>query len=272
MRSLFKSLRVGISMTSATVLCANHGRQATTDVLAVRTFGAVTPAAVGAELGAALDEANVGRFPTTIVLADEWTRIFMVTPPRNIERMRDCHAAVALRFQSLYGDLPGEWCIQAAHDAVRPFLACALPQSLRDVLLATCAERRLKVVSVAPHFVGAWNHSHRHLSNDAWFGTVYAGTLTLGAISGRRLMAIRRTAVPLGALQERTWLNDQVSREALRLGLPAPHCLSIYGETPDAWLIEGGGAGIDCKRLGIEPSDALLGQIPIGAAFACSEI
>lgn len=272
MLNLVKSLRVGISMTSATVLCTSRGRHPKTVVLAERTFSAVTPAAVGAALGAALDEANVGRFPTTIVLADEWTRIFMVTPPRNIERMRDCHAAVALRFQSLYGEPPGGWCVQADHDAVRPFLACALPQSLRDALIDTCAERGVTVVGIAPHFVGAWNHWRRQLSNEAWFGIVSAGHLTLAATSGGRLMEIRHASIPPAALQQRAWLNDQLSREALRLGLPAPRCLRICGEAPDAWLVEGINAGIDCKRLDTASADALRADRSAGAALTYSGI
>ena len=241
MPSLFKPLRIGISMAEVTVIRA--------DTQAAHPLATATPAAVAEALGLALDEAGVGRGAATIVLADEWTRLFMVTPPRNVERMRDCEAAVALRFQSLYGEPCNEWSVQADHDAAHAFLACAMPRALRDALLAACSARRLAVIGMAPQFVGSWNRWRRRLGDGAWLGVVHAGSLTLAATSGGRLAEVRRALIPPGALRQRAWLNDQLGREALRLGLPMPRGLWVCGDAPEAWLCEGDGAWIDCRRL-----------------------
>ena len=241
MPSLFKPLRIGISMAEVSVIRAG--------VFVAQPLAGATPAAVAEALGLALDEAGVGRGAATIVLADEWTRLFMVTPPRNVERMRDCEAAVALRFQSLYGEPCNDWNVQADHDAAHVFLACAVPRALRDTLLATCAARRLAVVAMTPQFVGSWNRWRRRLGEGAWLGVVHAGSLTLAATSGGRLAEVRRALIPPGALRQRAWLNDQLGREALRLGLPVPRGLWVCGDAPEAWLSEGDGAWIDCRRL-----------------------
>lgn len=256
-------------MTAVTLTCTAPGRHAEPTVLAVCGLGGTSPVVVAATLSQVLGEAGLGRCTATIVLADEWTRLFMVTPPTNTERMRDCHAAVALRFQLLYGETPRGWSVQADWDAGHPFLACALPQTLCEAILHSCAEHAVSVVSMVPQFIGAWNRWHRHLGAATWFGIVHAGSLMLAAIEGGRLAEIRRLTVPQQALHRHAWLSDQVSREALRLGLHMPSSLRLCGDVPDAWLADGNGSGIDCRRL--DPPLAANETTGVGASAALAD-
>jgi hypothetical protein len=267
------TLQIGISMTSVTVLRDGRGKQAQPEVLAEQTLGAASAAAAAGALDQALqaarEQAPWRRGAAAIVLADEWSRSFMVTPPGNLESMRDCRAALALRFQALYGEEPSDWRILADWDACRPFLACALPHALQQSLHETCASHGLTLVSMAPQLICLLNRWRRQIGADAWFGSVHGGMLTLAAIDGGRLAQIRRAAIPASALLQQAWLKDQAGREALRLGLPLPRRLRLCGAVPAAWLADDD-EEFECSRLEAATKLGACAQDSAGAALACS--
>ena len=272
MPKFYTSLRIDLSMTSVTVTCPAQGSDGEPALLATCSFDKKTPMAVAVALGHALSKTGLDRRTAAIVLSDEWARIFMVTPPTNTERMRDCQAALALRFQLLFGETHGDWSVQADWNAGHPFLACALPKALGDAVLHSCAENGVSVVSMVPRFIRCWNRWHRHLGESTWFGIVHTGSLTLAAIEGGRLVEIRRVTVPQQALQKQAWLNDQVGRETLRLGLPMPRNLRLCGDIPDMWLAQSNGAGIDVRRLDPVPAAIEPAGVDTTAVLAGNEV
>src|SRR5262249_2020906 len=68
-----------------------------------------TPEAALQVLGTALTDAQCGGVRTSVVIGNEWARLFMATAPRNADSRRDCEAAAQLRFQQLYGDHARDW-------------------------------------------------------------------------------------------------------------------------------------------------------------------
>ncbi|UUZ49989.1 hypothetical protein LP420_07895 [Massilia sp. B-10] len=70
--------------------------------------------------------------------------------------------------------------------------------------------------------------------------------LTVGAIDGGRLQAVRAVALPDGASLE--WLERHIAREALRLNLPVPARLQLAGLAPAAWN-NSAGAALACTLL-----------------------
>jgi hypothetical protein len=233
------SLRIGLSRSSVALLRTRRWPCRRRELLVERSLDTSSPREIMHGLRAVLADASCARLTTTVVLADEWTRLFMVTPPHNAEKLRDCQAAAALRFQSLYGEPADDWKIDGDWDAQHPFLACALSRPMLAALQKVGAECRLTLVGIVPQFIAAWNCWHRGVQDNAWYATMHADIMTLGVIDRRRLVNVRRLTVPSLAHHDQAWLSEQITREALRLLLPLPARIHLCGSAPGVWFTQG---------------------------------
>jgi hypothetical protein len=258
-RRFGQGLRLGVARGGLALVRTSRWGGAPAALLAEHALaaGAIDSAdGVRAALAALLDGAGVAGWPVTIVLADDLVRLWQVTPPDNTTRLADLEAAAALRFQTLYGEPAAGWELSAAYDPVRPFLAAAMPRTLLAALARGAGEHGLKAVEIAPQFVAVLNRYRGAVQPGAWFGVVHDNVVTLGAGDGHAIAAVRAAALPQGA--DAGWLAAHVAREALRLNLPAPQRLQLWGSVPAGWLAAGG-----CTRLGAPvhpdwPAAALL--------------
>jgi hypothetical protein len=266
------SLRIGLSRTGITLLKTSGLLRRQTSLLANAALSeeaSAVPERLGAQLHNMLVAANCTKLPTTIILSDDWVRLLMVAPPRNAGSLQDCRAAAEMRFLALYGDSTAGWQLEADWDARHAFLACALPRPLLEVLQQTALKNGSTLISIAPQFIAMWNHWHRKLQADAWFGVVQGDMLTLGAIDQQRLCAVRPVAVPDGAWGDKQWLPEHLTREALRLNLPAPSCIQLCGALPDQWATRTMDA-LTCIRLDAGQSLTEPGSITAGGRLAGS--
>jgi hypothetical protein len=184
-----------------------------------------------------LANANCAGLPFCVTVADELTRLFIVTPPHNASRLHDLHAAASMRFAALYGDSLSAWNLQADWNVNAPFLACALPHTLLSALQQVAAHNQLPLLSITPSFAAAWNQYRNTVPPDAWFGVVQDHSLTLGAITPtpkRRLEAVRNIAIPDNG-HSLNWLQEQLSRAALQLNLPSPQQIQLVGNNRHWW-------------------------------------
>jgi hypothetical protein len=232
-------LRIGLSKRDVAIVLHGAGWRAKSTLLAHQALAdhamgdqtALQAQALAAQCAALLADTDCANLPLCVTVADAWTRLFMVEPPRNATRLQDLQAAAAMRFQALYGEAPADWQLQADWQLGAPFLVCAMPLALRDTLQRIAADNKLHLISLLPHFVVAWNRHCRALAPGAWFGTVQDDSLMLGAIahaSKRRLQTLRSIAIPPGDIEPR-WLQDQVARTALQAGLATPSLLQLAG-------------------------------------------
>ncbi|MDB5961371.1 MAG: hypothetical protein JWP59_2665 [Massilia sp.] len=240
------ALRLGVGLEAiALVETRRWGREATVLAELALDPSHALPAAVTAAAAALFNDAGRDGWPLTVVLADELVRLWQVTPPPDCTRMADLEAAAALRFQQLYGEPAAGWHVGADWQAGRPFLAAALPRSLQTAVQQAAGAHAMPLIEVAPQFLVLFNRWRDSLAAGDWFGVVHDGVLTLGAVDGGGIAAIRALATPPQAAAG--WLAEQVAREALRLNLAAsgqPH-LRLCGEVPAAWR-----AAPDCVVLG----------------------
>lgn len=247
-KSFGQSLRIGVSPHAVALVAASRFGKARPQLVAeLALVGAGQPGvgangaigaidaidAIGAALRQLLADAGSAKWNATIVLADELARIWQVTPPAGAARLADLEGAAALRFQSLYGASAAGWQLAGGWDAAKPFIACALPRQLLTMLTAAAAEQHVTLVEIVPQFVAGWNQWSGALKPGAWYGLVQHNVLTLGAIDGGQVRAVRAAALPDGA--NLAWLGQHVAREALRLNLPVPQRLQLSGEAPAAW-------------------------------------
>jgi hypothetical protein len=251
MTSLSTSLRIGLSKNGITLLRLSGWRQREHQMLADDALSneeILTPHQIAVQLGQFIKETNCDGLSAEVIVADEWVRMFIVTPPKNCSRIEDCRAAANMRFQSLYGEGVSEWYIEADWDPQHPFAACALPQSLRSALLQVATERRLTLTSILPHFIVSWNRWHRQLTSNSWFGIVNDNLLTLGIIDQGRLCSVRTVLLPEHAWEDTQWLPDYILLEGLRLNVSAATSLQLCGAIPGQWMTKAIGS-LQCIRL-----------------------
>lgn len=165
----------------------------------------------------------------SITIANSLVRLFMVTPPPNAAGQADLEAAAAIRFQALYGGLPGQWKIQASWHPGRAFPACALPAALHAVLLQGMAEHKLVLMEITPRFVAVWNRWRRHIRPDIWLVVIEDDHLTLAILSGYNVTALRATRLPQPLHNFAHWMTEHLQREALVLGFPLPALVQVCG-------------------------------------------
>ena len=260
-------LRIGLAPSGIGLLHHRGWPRQRSTVLGSGEFSdgaAVSVDELAAQLDALLAASPCRGLPARLVLADAWTRSWMVTPPSNAVRLADCQAAAAARFQTLYGEPPSAWQSAADWHARLPFLASALPAALVTALRRVCAEHRLVLLEIVPQFIAGWNRWCGALEDGAWFGVLQGSTLTLGAVSAGRLCALRSLALPRWAGTDPQWLRQAVQREALRSMLSPPSALALCGDVPAAWIVNAPGDWT-CRRLdrefraetGAAPSSAL---------------
>lgn len=262
------ALSLGLGEGELSLLQATGGWRARADGRpAPRHAEAAVPpdAAAGSRFAALLDalggllaeQAPRPGSAVDVVLADRWLRLWLVTPPRNALRRRDCEVAAAARFEALYGEPLGEgYRLAADWQARRAFLAAAMPTETLLALQALLQQHGLRLGAVQAHFVAAWNRLRRGVPEQAWFGKLDAGRLTLAARGTAGWLALRELVVSPPALGDTGWLRATAQREAARLGLAAPRCVALAGPVPPAWLAA---PGEDWQCLALQP-DAAAGS------------
>ena len=195
---------------------------------------------LSARLAPVLGSGRFAGLPLAVTLGDDCVRLFMVPPPRNAVSLQDVRAAASMRFHTLYGDDPAAWRIDCAAASDRPFLACALPAALASSVQAAARDHHLRLVSLAPTFVLAWNRLYRRLGS-AWLGVVQGGQITLGCTDGAALAAIHRA--PLGKVR------DVVRVASLRYGLDEPAELKLFGGSVPGLILPATQDGLTVTRI-----------------------
>lgn len=248
-------LRLGIGPAAVSLLAAPRRGGGNATVLAEQPVAGPGSEPLGQALRALVAGQDVAGAQVAVVLADELCRLWQVAPPPGAARLPDIEAAAALRFHALYGEGPAAWHLTADWHSTEPFFAAAIPRALLALVTAVAADSRLHVVQVVPHFVTAWNRWCRAIRPGAWFGQLHDGLLTVAAIEGRQLRAVRALQVPPGA--EHYWLTQMIGREALLLGLAAPAQLQLCGMLPAALARPAGAGQVAVTRLDAGQGDAL---------------
>jgi hypothetical protein len=113
------------------------------------------------------------------LVADPWARYAILPWPstRLDAAERLAHARCVL--VDAYGEAVADWTVTVADiPPGRPSIACAMPATLRGALEDTLAQARVKLVSLRPQLIAAFNAWRRHLpAGDAWFISVDDGSL-----------------------------------------------------------------------------------------------
>lgn len=160
--------RIG-SATEVAVAAGNYG-----------DFGPVL-----ARLADVLTEPTWQEAAVRVIVADSWARYGVVPWPnlRLDNEGRLSHARYVLAEN--YGDAVSDWNVSLADvPPGKAYVACAMPASLRSGLEETLAGARLKLVSLQPQLIVAFNAWRRQLpADDIWFVSLDEGSLAAVHIS-----------------------------------------------------------------------------------------
>jgi hypothetical protein len=157
----------------------------------------------------------------SVVLADQLVR-YALLPHNETLKSEDQWAALARhRFSVLHGPRADEWEVRLAATAPHGArLACAVDRALIQALAEVFVKSRLRLASVEPFLVAAFNRIRRRVgSGSCWIVVEEPGRLTLALIQRGAWVAIRaRRSDP----QWRKVLGEILERESAFLGLSQP--------------------------------------------------
>jgi hypothetical protein len=156
-----------------------------------------------------------------VVLADQFVRYTLLPWNETLKSAEQWNALASHRFTTLHGPKAGEWQITVAETApMGPRLACAVDRSLIQKLAETFVKANVRLVSVQPFLVAAFNRIRKSVGNGScWIVVEEPGRLTLALIQRGQWVAIRTRRA------DKSWrevLPEMLERESAFLGLSSP--------------------------------------------------
>jgi hypothetical protein len=177
----------------------------------------------------------------SVVLADQFARYALLPWSEAVKTEAQWLALARHRFSALHGAVAGGWDVRVSETASRGArLACAVDSDLLERLASTCLEAGVRLVSVQPFLVAAFNRMRSQLGNGSfWIVVEEPGRLTLALIQRGAWIAIRARR------SDERWrgmLPEILERESAFLGLDKP-CTrvivcaqgSFQAQMHDAW-------------------------------------
>ena len=192
-----------------------------------------------------------------MIVSDVYARFWITQPPANATTKQDLRMSSLWRFEELFGEPASSWNLQADWHAGRPFVACAIPLAITDVIAAVTSAMRIHVINCVPRFVAEWNVHRRALRscNDAWFGVFADSIMTLALVRRGEIAQIQRVPCPKNDLLD----LDIVSTALRSMALQAHDCrlgrVVLCGDLPAQW--EGARSGeFQFERIEVNPRPA----------------
>jgi hypothetical protein len=176
----------------------------------------------------------------SVVLADHFVRYALLPHNETLKSDEQWAALARHRFSVLHGPRADEWQVNVAATAPHGArLACAVDRTLIQALAETFVRSSLRLASVQPFLVAAFNRIRRRVGNGScWIVVEETGRLTLALIQRGAWLAIRARR---SDAQWRKVLGDILERESAFLGLSQPVTRVIVcaqGELDAAHFIE----------------------------------
>jgi hypothetical protein len=185
-------------------------------------------------------KAHRGR-EAALVLADQFVRYALLPHNDAVKSAEQWLALARHRFGALHGAAAAEWDVKVTETApLGPRLACAVDRELVEGLASIFVPSQVRLVSVQPFLVAAFNRIRQTVGNGScWIVVEEPGRLTLALIRRGAWVAIRSRR------SDERWrlvLPEILEREGAFLGLDEP-CTRVIvcaqgefdTEMHDAW-------------------------------------
>ncbi|MEZ5500656.1 MAG: hypothetical protein R3E77_14685 [Steroidobacteraceae bacterium] len=193
---------VGICLTPHSVLLNRvarglHPKVVASETLEIHETGSGSWTTAVVRLRQALQDTRWQNANLRIVVADMWARYCIIPPHPELatdeERLRFGEHSL----REIFGESMKDWASQLARTADdRPAIACALPRAMLEEILEISSAARLKLLSLQPHLVYAFNRVHDRIPDDsAWFVSIYDSTLSAVRIEARCWAEVRSVRI-----------------------------------------------------------------------------
>lgn len=148
-------------------------------------------------LEAALSELLTKPAIAQVILSNHFVRYAMVPWSGSLSNDAEEAAYAKHCFSQLYGANTESWELRLNQDfAGAPQLASAVDSQLLQALRGVFARANVKLISVQPHLMAAYNNCHAHLQKqDAWFVLFEQGNICLGMVQQGHLGSVRTLKV-----------------------------------------------------------------------------
>ena len=157
----------------------------------------------------------------SVVLADQFVRYALLPWNQAVKSRAQWLALARHRFGALHGAAAAAWEVKVSETAQQGSrLACAVDRELVEQLASIFTSSRVKLVSVEPFLVAAFNRIRQQVGNGScWIVVEEPGRLTLALIQRGAWLAIRTRR------SDERWrlvLPEILERETAFLGLDGP--------------------------------------------------
>ena len=177
-----------------------------------------------------LATAETGTGALDVVLSNHFVRFLLVPWSAQIasaEEFRNCAAAM---FEDIHGDVSAQWDVTvSAERAGAPRLAAAVDRSLLAAIRSAVAPTRLRLLSVQPYLMAAYNRVARaRTGSDFVFVLLEAGRACILAAQGGKWCHVSTAAAPEPAQA----LASLLARELQLADLPGDSVPPLYVHAP----------------------------------------
>jgi hypothetical protein len=157
----------------------------------------------------------------SVVLADQFARYALLPHNDAVKSPSQWLALARHRFAALHGAVAAEWEVKVTQTApLGARLACAVDRELIEQLAITSVTSGVKLISVQPFLVAAFNRIRKTVGNGScWIVVEEPGRLTLALLQRGAWVAIRSRR------SDERWrvvLPEILERESAFLGLDEP--------------------------------------------------
>ena len=161
----------------------------------------------------------------SVVLADQFARYALLPHSDAVKTPEQWLSLARHRFGALHGSVAAEWEVKVTQTApLGARMACAIDRELVEQLIRTFAGSGVRLISVQPFLVAAFNRIRKQVGNGScWIVVEEPGRLTLALLQRGAWVAIRNRR---SDERWREMLPEILERESAFLGLDEP-CTSV---------------------------------------------
>ncbi|MBI3771681.1 MAG: hypothetical protein HY272_03165 [Gammaproteobacteria bacterium] len=149
-----------------------------------------------------------------VILSNHFVRYLALSLPVELTQRDEIDAYVRHQFSVVYGNTSSALDIRWTRSGnQQQVIVCGIRSELIREINALATNNNLRLVSIEPLLIAAFNHWRNHLKADCWFATYENQRLCLAAISKGNIQALRTVAIDserltnLGAIFERSRLG-----------------------------------------------------------------
>jgi hypothetical protein len=196
----------------------------------------------------ALAQTEISSGDLHVTVADDLARYWMVTPPAGVNSLTELRSLAESRFESLFGDNPQHWHIEADWRAQSGVFSCALPASFVSALRAGAAQHGCTLKSVQPLSIRIINRHAKDIKADAWVCSFSARGLIAVLLTGGRPTIVRQFRFAAQPMADE--MITRLETEVLRAGVTMPDTVYFAGDAPAVVAMT---VSSMTPRVGIEP-------------------